>query len=369
MELTNTALGAASSANHVPSINYLGPAGTYTYQAAQQFARVIGVVVPPIKSGAALVETTPRYTGASLGVVAPPVKPGAAPVETTPPPNQSPIELTPQPSVAEVFAAVEADPAHLGVAALDNTVEGPVFATIDGLLTSANVVAIAAIVLPVTFDAYQLVGTQTPTHGTAHPHALAQVSRFLAEHQLAPLPASSNMAAVENLAAGQIAFGPPGHQADGVEVVARNVGDYPTASTQFVLLAERDRAVELLRQNPVARYQSMIAITPRATGPGVLARITAQFAERSINLSSLISRPLKAQDGQYVFVVTMDAPPWAAMSRALLADLLAADDAVKTLGVWAHAVDEVGSVLPAAIPPSSALGTDSAADLAESLLW
>jgi prephenate dehydratase/chorismate mutase/prephenate dehydratase len=164
-----------------------------------------------------------------------------------------------------------------------------------------------------------------------------------------------------------------------VITLAENVGDYPGAQTQFVLLAKRDDAKgtcakglgALKNASKTPKWQCLLAITPQVTGPGVLARITEQFARRNLNLSALISRPIKGRAGKYVFIVTVDSAPWAPQMRALLADLLAADDAVKTLGVWqidAHTANETEAP-QGGIPPGSANGRDLASALELSLLW
>jgi prephenate dehydratase/chorismate mutase/prephenate dehydratase len=116
----------------------------------------------------------------------------------------------------------------------------------------------------------------------------------------------------------------------------------------------------------------MLAITPTMTGPGVLARVTAAFAARGINMTSLISRPLKAAQGQYAFIVTFDAAPWSEPARGLLSDLLAAGDSLKTLG--AYAPDGSRPTSPVDVDPEHLLtGSVTSADdvLAQSvsLLW
>jgi len=344
------------SAKH-PTIGYLGPAGTFTNQAAQVFAELpILAICPPAETGA----ENPAIAGS------PPTG-----IATVP-------ELLPFASVAEVFTALEQGEVDFGVVAIDNTVEGPVFAAIDGLLNSAQVVAVAETWLPIQFDAYALATTKPAEVGTAHPHALAQVSHTLKQLNLKPLAAASNGAALANLSSGQIAFGPPGYAHPGVVTVAQNVGDYPDAKTQFVLLAPRDarsqRPDQRAEATPPQQWATMLAITPGETGPGVLARITKQFAERGLNLSALFSRPIKGQAGRYVFIVTVDAAPWQPLMRALFTDLLAHHNAVKTLGVW-QTTPSIDQHLGAAttgssgIPAGSALGQDSAASLAQSLLW
>jgi prephenate dehydratase/chorismate mutase/prephenate dehydratase len=115
----------------------------------------------------------------------------------------------------------------------------------------------------------------------------------------------------------------------------------------------------------------MIAITPVVTGPGVLARVTAAFGERRVNMSSLVTRPLKAREGQYVFVVTLDAAPWAPDVRSLFADLLGAGDSLKVLGAYPAGPDEGGldGVLPSHVPTGSVRSGDAAEVVERGLLW
>jgi len=322
-------------------------------------------------------------------------------------PNAYPVPVQ---SLPEVFAAVSTARTDLGVIAVENTVEGSVMAAIDGLLAANDIVATAEIVLPIKLNAF----TERPyqaddpalTQAVAHPHGLAQVRRYIARHGWQEVAAGSNAAAVKDVRYNQVAFGAPICGAlYGRYVLAEGVEDFPGALTRFLVIARRTVAIEQLQalhkvgaqalstdpnldaatkgselpptsaatglDSPTHLWRTLLAITPRDTGPGVLARVTKQFGRRGINMSSLISRPLKALSGQYVFVLTMDAAPWEPYSRALLADLLAAGDAVKTLGVWAADAenDDVGGVITEALPPGSATGDADAEALGRALLW
>lgn len=281
-------------------IGYLGPAGTFTHQATLRFAKQML-----------------RPSGPSDGVLRPVAdRDGQA------------VSLISFGSVGQVFEALQAGEIDYGVAAIDNTVEGPVLATIDGLLHSEGMVAVGDIWLPIVFDAYALADGAPYQVGVAHPHALAQVTGALRRFNLVPLAAASNGAALENLMPGQVAFGPPGYRAYGVISIAENVGDYPDAETQFVLLQARNQL------GNGAASSTMLAITPGNTGPGVLARITAEFAQRGLNLSALFSRPIKGVAKQYVFIVTVDAGPGSAKLKELLTVLASENDDVKILGYW-----------------------------------
>ena len=281
-------------------------------------------------------------------------------------------------SVREVHDAVASGAAARGVVAIDSSVEGPVVPSVDALLGSPDVVAVDVAELPISFDAFVRPGHGELTEATAHPHGLAQVSRFVAERGLRPVPASSNAAACRDVGEHGVAFGPrlcgPLY---GLETLAAGVEDFGGARTRFLVLARRDAAPEVLAQargalgGGAGGFQTLLAVTPVVTGAGVLARVTAAFGERHVNMSALFSRPLKARAGQYAFVVTLDGAPWDDDVRALLDDLLAAGDSLKVLGVYPAPAEDGGfdGVLPDHLPRGSVDSAADAATLGRGLLW
>ncbi|WP_245885564.1 prephenate dehydratase [Xylanimonas oleitrophica] len=314
------------------TVAYLGPEGTFTHEAVRGWGR---------RSGETVVER---------------------PLDT----------------VAQVHDAVASGAADRGVVAIESSVEGYVVPSLDALVGSAGVVAVDEVVLPVSFDAFVRPGHGELTEAVAHPHGLAQVSRFVAERGLRPVPAPSNAAACRDVAAHQVAFGPRlCGELYGLERLASAVEDVGGARTRFLVLARRDEAAAVLAQareqgaSVAAQWRTMLAITPVVTGPGVLARVTAAFGERGVNMSSLVTRPLKARALQYVFVVTLDAAPWAPSVRGLLQDLLAAGDSLKTLGAYPAQPGDGGldGVLPDHVPVAGVVAGDDAEAQARGLLW
>ncbi|GAB2456908.1 prephenate dehydratase [Xylanimonas ulmi] len=281
-------------------------------------------------------------------------------------------------SVVQVHDAVASGAAARGVVAIESSVEGYVVPSVDALLGSAGVVAVDEVVLPISFDAFVRPGHGTLTEATAHPHGLAQVSRFVTARGLRPVPASSNAAACRDVGAHQVAFGPRVcGELYGLETLAQGVEDFGGARTRFLVLARRGEAPGVLAAaragaDPAATaWRTMLAVTPVVTGPGVLARITAAFGERRVNMSSLVTRPLKARALQYVFVMTFDAAPWDPSARGLLGDLLAAGDSLKVLGVYPSDPSEGGldGVLPDHVPLGSVDAGAQAGALDRGLLW
>lgn len=286
--------------------------------------------------------------------------------------------------VTDVYEMVNSSRARFGLVAIESSVEGYVVPSLDALAASANVVAIDEVFVEISFDAFaHKAATGEFTEVTSHPHGLAQCQGFIDARGLARVPAASNAAACRDVAPHQIALGPAiCGDLYGLTTVASDVQDFSGARTRFLLITARGTATEHLAavrqgaQSPIGlsiaqatQWHSMIAITPTVTGPGVLARITREFGRFGVNLSSVITRPIKALEGKYTFILTVDQPPWQTELRQVLDRLLAADDALKTLGVFPSRGQIDDRVDESRLAPGTAYRQLSQAELNRALLW
>ena len=121
------------------------------------------------------------------------------------------FDLTALPDVPAIMQAVQSRQGW-GVIAWENNVEGYVVPNLDALIDAPNAAGFARISVDVAFNAFTVRGHSiydcTGNPVSAHPHGLAQCTRFIAEHHLQPEPASSNAAACRDLKPGRVAFGP-----------------------------------------------------------------------------------------------------------------------------------------------------------------
>ena len=213
---------------------------------------------------------------------------------------------------------------------------------LDALIDAPNAAGFARISVDVAFNAFTVRGHSiydcTGNPVSAHPHGLAQCTRFIAEHHLQPEPASSNAAACRDLKPGRVALGPSicGELYD-LDTLAEHVQDFDGAHTEFLVIAPRDVVQELnarAHSNDAGDFETIITFIPLVTGPGVLADLLDVLRYAGLNMTSFISRPIKGHDGTYSFIATLDAAPWEPRFRTALEEIAGHGDWAKTLAVY-----------------------------------
>ena len=244
-----------------PVYSYLGPIGTFTWEALRQVPEAAGATWRSVSNvGEALDDVT---TGRSIGAMI----------------------------------------------AIENSVEGGVSATQDALATVPGLRIIGEYLVPVNFVLVARPGVRLEDVRvvSAHPVAYAQCRHYLetALPDHGHIPAPSNVAAAAGLLENELAqaaVAPPGitdHHA--LEVLAEQIGDNPNAVTRFALVS-RSLAIP---DRTGADKTSIIAELPD-DAPGRLLEMLEQFATRGVNMSLLESRPIGDALGRYRFVIDLD---------------------------------------------------------------
>ena len=245
------------------TIAFLGPTGTYSHEATLAFAKRLGIESPDF------------------------------------------IECT---SFDEVFDCVDRGRCEFGVVAKENSIEGPVTATLDGFaLKSTSVILGEEVVdihhcLVVNPDAK----LEDITTVASHAQGLAQCRRFMSEK----LPSrttvtTSSTAESARLAAADIhtagianAFAAEIH---GAKVYAHDIEDHFGNQTSFALIGRQGHVPVLTG----SKFKTSLALFLQTDRPGALLMILSEFAYAGINLVKIQSRPTKQALGDYMFFVDL----------------------------------------------------------------
>lgn len=216
------------------------------------------------------------------------------------------LEPVPCTTIAEVFDLVEHGRVDGGVVPIENSVEGSVTATLDGLAFDTSLEIQSEIVLDIHHSVIVAPGVKLSdaTSIVAHPQASAQCRRWIARNapSLVITAANSNAEAVQIAVAnpGVIALGPAlAAELYGGELLEKNVEDYAGNQTRFVVLGRGVRP-------KTGHDKSSLALFLKKDKPGALLMILSEFAYGEINLTKIQSRPTKRALGEYMFFVDFE---------------------------------------------------------------
>lgn len=247
----------------------------------------------------------------------------------------------PRNTVVDVLRSVESREFPFGVVPIENSVQGEVTTTMDALVFDFNSIGIVGeVILPVGFCAFRKKGAvDSPTSVHSHPHALAQCTQYV--HRLgAPVVASKSTAAACEFVATThdtgvvaIASGRAGEMY-GLELIDADIEDYPGAQTRFFVLGTE-------RTVPTGSDKTSFVVIPRNQNRGVLAEIFETLADRSIEVHSIHSRPIRTRLGTYSFFLTISGHLSEADVFAALSSLLDGGHRLKVLGSYAACPDSL----------------------------
>jgi len=240
--------------------------------------------------------------------------------------------------VAAALAAVRSGDVDAALVPLENSVEGSVPATMDGLADGEPVVITREVFLPVTMTlvAREGVALSDVTSVASHPHALAQSAKWLATHlpRISPLPTTSTAAAAAAVASGEFdaaVCAPIAGERYGLATLVDDISDHPGAVTRFVLV-ERPRTLPETTGNDKT---SLVAVVGDRTG--ALLELLSEFAVRGISLTRIESRPTRQRLGVYSFSLDCEGHIADARVGETLAALHRVCDDVRFLGSYARA--------------------------------
>jgi prephenate dehydratase len=253
-------------------------------------------------------------------------------------------EALPVGSQAEALAAIESGTAGFAVLPIDNSVNGVVVPTLDGLLERPGLSIVDSAVVPISFDAFTRDPAVEPRVVVSHPHALAQCRAWIERRGLTSRESLSTAAACRDLQPGEIGIGPAiCGSLYSLDVVDTAVEDNTAAFTQFALVAAGTDSPG--SQGPQTSATGspddsdggdglLVVIVPDENVPGILRRLLGVLEDRGINMTNLVTRPVPETPGLFVFLLFL--------SGAFSAeDFAAMRDEWSALGATARAVGRI----------------------------
>jgi chorismate mutase/prephenate dehydratase len=208
------------------------------------------------------------------------------------------------PSIAEVFAAVGAGKARLGVVPVENTTEGVVTQTLDAFAES-DLTICGEIVLRISLDLFSRSGRLEDVRRVAtHPQPLAQCRRWLDEH----LPGVERI----ETASTAVAAGLAAEDGDVAAIGSAIAGEVHSLQTiESAIEDRRDNTTRFLligRQEPEPTESDLTSVlfTIRKDEAGALYRLIEPMARLGVNLTAIHLRPIAGKPWEYYFFIDLE---------------------------------------------------------------
>lgn len=211
--------------------------------------------------------------------------------------------LMPCPGFDDVFRAVEAGRATLGVLPIENSIGGTIHRNYD-LLLEHELKIIGDLELKVVHSLLALPGTSLADVKQiySHPQALAQCDRFLRQ-----LPAIEVVATYDTAGSAKLIKDNGNRSAAaiaseraaeifGLEVLQTAIQDFQDNVTRFLVVG---RAGAEPPGGGLANKTTIVFTVPNE--PGALFKALSVFALRGIDLTKLESRPIPGRPWEYLF--------------------------------------------------------------------
>jgi prephenate dehydratase len=222
-------------------------------------------------------------------------------------PDADPV---PFPTLPDAIAAVAEGAADVAVVPIENSLEGTIGATLDTLATRGDVTVTGELVLPIAVHLIGAAGLDPAavTRVLSHPQPLAQCAAWLR----ARLPGAERVATSSTADAVRQVLASPGEpwaalgprraaELYGGRLLAEDVADDPSNATRFVWVSRTPAPAAVHGGGPM---RTSLAFWGNGDDePGWLVRCLSEFAFRGVNLSKIESRPLRGRIGGYRFFV------------------------------------------------------------------
>lgn len=223
---------------------------------------------------------------------------------------QMPHRLEGKESIPQLFRDLENKVLNQIVVPVENSIEGSVTVTQDYLISLQEVNVLGEISLSIehylvtngTNSLQKIIGVYS------HPQALAQCHRFLEQHlkhaRLFQTTSTAEAARIVSETKEPIAAITSLDAAIkyNLTVLAQKIQDFNGNKTRFWALGDANiRPQETIEGSFVAKTSIVVALPYNR--PGGLYEILKEFAEVSLDLTRIESRPTKKELGEYLFII------------------------------------------------------------------
>lgn len=214
--------------------------------------------------------------------------------------------LTPMASFSAIIEAVDKGMLDGGILPMENSTEGVVTSVADALYSSHNIHIVKELVLPIIHNLYSTDGDiKSIRYVYSHLQAIEQCRKYLARSlpDIVPVPCESTSRACEIAREKGAGYGAIANslaaKRNGLVEASRNLNDNCSNKTRFVAIG-REQA------RSTGRDKTSIVFTFDGDGPGSLYGVLGEFAREKINLARIESRPAKTELGKYAFFIDFE---------------------------------------------------------------
>ena len=211
------------------------------------------------------------------------------------------------PTIAQVTGAVDDGLVDRAIVPIENSLHGAVPEVLDFLIRTTRTQIVHEQVLRIRNCLVVKPRTKRDQVRRiySHPQPLGQCRGYLAKNfpGIEPVASLSTAGAVADMLASDVpaAAIAPRRAAEihGAQVLEEDIQDNPDNFTRFVVLAPEDHP-------RTGRDKTSIAFSFDNDRPGLLYDVMGAFARRGVNLTKIESRPTGEKLGRYVFLIDLE---------------------------------------------------------------
>lgn len=218
-------------------------------------------------------------------------------------------EAKPYDTIYQVLKAVDDGEIEHGVVPIENSTEGTVNATADALIFDLDLYIQKLIILPIRQNLMTKKGADLNALKAvySHPHALAQCRHYLYENfRDVPATAAQSTAAAakmvsessENIAAVAPAVAAKVY---GLDIAAEGIQDSKINYTEFVVVGKTPTDTPKVGKN----HKTTICFST-VHEPGSLYKLLDILSIWDVNMSRIVSRPMRGRPNEYVFYIDIE---------------------------------------------------------------